>query len=111
MSANVRIERVDERRRIFHSPGRVIYALHREDSEGRIDLAVTYEAILTGHASINTHARTNVTGVMSQHPDDALCEFLDDEVVCWFDGTSLAPAQPDDDAIWATLERWLPRTT
>lgn len=70
---------------------------------------VTYEARPgSEHASVNQHARTNVTGNMNRGTDiDApTCEFLAHTQACWFDGTSLAPAQPDVDAIWRLLETW-----
>ena len=90
------------KRSIIRSGSRTIYALR----EG--DVTATYEAYpMIQYASINLHAKTNVTGCMSK-ADDAPCEFLDHEAPCYFDGTSLGKVQDSEDAIWAMLERWLP---
>lgn len=104
------IERIDERRRIFHVDGRAIYALR----EG--DVAVTYEphfmaSLVMRTASVNFHAKTKLTGGMSQSEHQESCEFLDDECVCWFDGTSLAKVHDNDDDIWTMLETELQSLT
>jgi hypothetical protein len=72
------------------------------------DVAVTYERTpgFDAYASVNLHAKTNLSGVMTRD-ESATCEFLDHECSCWFDGTSLAPAQANDDEIWRLLEEWL----
>lgn len=94
--------------RIFHVRegrpyARPIYCLRAGD------VAATYEAnpVMAEYASLNLHARTNVTGVMTTAPEHT-CEFLDHECPCWFDGTSLMPAQANDEDIWKLLAAWLP---
>lgn len=106
MSDLARHERVGEGRRIVHALEgteyeRTVYVL---DFDGG---AVTYEAGRHGYASVNTHGETKLRGGMTtnEHP----CEFLDGERPCWFDGTGLAPVQPDEEGIWRLLACYVPK--
>lgn len=69
--------------------------------------AVTYEPARDAreYASVNVHARERTSEGQSHRAGEP-CEFLADEQACYFDGTSLFPAQPDEDAIWRSLEAW-----
>jgi hypothetical protein len=85
-------------RRVVRAGSRTIYVLELPEA------AVTYESNAhdSSHASMDFHSREPHHAAVA--PSGRPCEFLTGSPDCYFDGSSLNPAQPNEDAIWSALE-------